>query len=149
MMHPALIGLPLLMLCTALPADAAEVFKCRQGERFVYQSLPCPPDAQTLKIVPPAAAPDPASVAQARAQAKADIAAAAALRQREAAEEARRRAQAAAAERRAIACLRRLEIIRMLEAPAPGEGQMARKKGQRLALQERKAYIRDCGPLPR
>lgn len=128
---------------------AAEVYKCRQGERIVYQAIPCPPAAQAIEIVPPPPEPDPASVAQARAQAKADIAAAASLRRREAREAAQRRAREAAAERQALACARRLEVIRMLEAPSPSETQTSKRQGRRLALQERKAYIRDCGPLPR
>lgn len=139
-----------ILLFAAVPSlDAAEVYKCNQGGRIVYQADPCPPEAKAQSRLPPAPEPDPAAAAQARAEAKADLAAAAALRRQEAQEEAQRRAQAAAAERQALACARRLEVIRMLEAPTPGETQTAKKQGQRLALQERKAYIRACGPLPR
>ena len=146
---PSCIPLAILLFAAVQAIDAAEVYKCRQGERTVYQTDPCPSEAQTQSRLPPAPEPDPASVAQARAQAETDIAAAAALRRREAREAAQRRAREAVAERQALACARRLEVIRMLEAPTPGETQTTRKQGQRLALQERKAYIRNCGPLPR
>lgn len=146
MSHPSCFPLAVWLLAAIPPIDAAEIYKCRHAERIVYQAEPCPPEAQTQSRLPPAPEPDPVSVAQARAEAKADLAAVAALRRREAQEEARRRAQAAAAERQALACARRLEVIRMLETTAPGE---IGKKGKRLALQERKAYIRECGPLPR
>lgn len=139
-----------ILLFAAVPSlDAAEVYKCRLSGHIVYQAAPCPLEAQAQSRLPPAPEPDPASVAQARAEAQADLAAAAALRRREAQEEAHRRAQAAAAERQALACARRLEVIRMLEASIPGETPTAKKQGQRLALEERKAYIRACGPLPR
>lgn len=149
MIHLTKIALPLLTLAAVSPAAAAEVYKCLQGGRILYQAEPCPPGSQAQARLPPAPEPDPASIAQARAEAKADLAAAAALRRREAQEEAQRRAHAAAAERQALACARRLEVIRMLEAPTTGETQTAKKQGHRLALQERKAYIRECGPLPR
>ncbi len=149
MSPPSHLLLAILLFATVPSLDAAEVYKCRQGERIVYQADPCPPEAQSQSRLPPAPEPDPAAFAQARAEAKADLAAAAALRRQEAQEEAQRRAHAAAAERQAIACARRLEVIRMLEAATPGETQTAKRQGQRLALQERKAYIRACGPLPR
>lgn len=142
------IVLVLTLICLALPAPAGEVRKCRQGERILYQSSPCPPDFETLPVAPPATAPDAASMAQARMQAKADIAAAKSLRQREDREEAQRRAREAEAEKLALTCARQLEVIRMLESPAHDEDS-TRKKGQRRATSERKAYIRQCGPLPR
>lgn len=135
------------MLAAGQPLPAATVYKCRQGERIVYQAAPCPPDAQSLAVIPPAAQPDIASSARARAEAEADIAAAAALRRREAQEQAQHRARAAAAERQALACARQLEVIRLMESA--GEAQTGKRQTRRLALQERKAYIRECGPLPR
>lgn len=149
MSQPSYIPLTILLFAAVPALDAAEVYKCRQGERTIYQADPCPPEAQAQTRLPPPPVPDPASVAQARAQAEKEIAAAAALRRREAHEAAQHRAREAATERQALACARRLEVIRMLEAPTPGETQTTRKQGQRLALQERKAYIRNCGPLPR
>jgi len=145
----SLIPTLFLLLPVAVLSAETVVYKCRQGERIVYQANPCPPVTQGQSRLSLDPGPDPASVTQARDQAEADIAAAAALRRREAREAAQRRAQEVAAERRALACTRRLEAARMLEAPAPGETQADRRMRQRLALQERKAYVRECGPLPR
>lgn len=148
-MRPYLnIALSLTLICLAWPALADAVRKCRLDDRIVYQSSPCPPGFETLPVAPPATAPDTASVAQAHARAKADIAAAERLRQREDREAAARRAREAETERLALACARQLEVIRMLESPSPDESS-ERKKGQRRATSERKAYIRQCGPLPR
>lgn len=149
-MHPSLNFVPLAVALASLawPALAGDVHKCRQGERILYQSSPCPPGYETLPVAPPATAPDMASVAQAQTRAKADVAAADSLRRREAREEAARRTREAEAEKHALACARQLEVIRMLEAPSPDDSS-ARKKGQQRAATERKAYIRQCGPLPR
>ncbi len=140
------LALALALSVPAGPAPAGEVHKCRLDDRILYQSSPCPPGFETLPVAPPATTFDPDSAAQARAQAKADLAAAERLRQIEAREASQQRAREAAAERKALACARRLEVIRMLESPdAPSE----RKKGPRRATSERKAYILQCGPLPK
>ncbi len=140
------LALALALSGLAGPAPAGEIHKCRLDDRILYQSSPCPPGFETLPVAPPATSPDPVSTAQARARAKADLAAAERLRQLEAREASQQRAREAEAERQALACARRLEVIRMLESPdAPSE----RKKGSRRATSERKAYILQCGPLPK
>jgi len=145
--HP-LIALALMLIYLAWPASADQVRKCRLDDRILYQSSPCPPGFETLPVAPPSTVPDATAAAQAHARAKSDLAAAERLRQREAREEAERRKSEAEAERQALACARQLEVIRMLESPSPDEA-AKRKKGQRRATGERKAYIRQCGPLPR
>jgi hypothetical protein len=142
------LALILALLGLVGPVSADAVYKCREGERILYQSAPCPPGYEALTVAPPATDPDPAAQAQARAQAKAELAAAERLRRREAREEAERRARAAESERLASTCARRLEVIRMLES-ADGDAPAERKKAQRRAINERKAYILQCGPLPR
>lgn len=142
------LTLAVALASLACPALAGDVHKCRQGERILYQSSPCPPDFETLPVAPPATAPDRASVTQAQTRAKADIAAAESLRQREAREASQQRAREAEAEKHALACARQLEVIRMLESPSADDSS-ARKKGQQRATTERKTYIRQCGPLPR
>jgi len=143
-----LIALALMLIYLAWPASAGEVRKCRLDDRILYQSSPCPPGFETLPVSPPSTAPDATAAAQAHARAKSDLAAAERLRQREAKEEAERRKSEAEAERQALACARQLEVIRMLESP-PRDEAAERKKGQRRATSERKAFIRQCGPLPR
>lgn len=149
-MHPSVnvLTLAVSLVSLACPSLAGDVHKCRQGERILYQSSPCPPGYERLPIDPPATAPDAAAVAQAQTRAKADIAAAERLRRREAREASERRAREAEAEKHALACARQLEVIRMLESPSPKDPS-ARRKGQQQATAERKAYIRQCGPLPR
>lgn len=142
------VTLAVALVSLAYPSLAGDVHKCRQGERILYQSSPCPPGYERLPLAPPATAPDRASVAQARTRAKADIAAAESLRQREAREASERRAREAEADKHALACARQLEVIRMLESP-PAEAASDRKNRQQRAISERKAYIRQCGPLPR
>jgi hypothetical protein len=148
-MRPALkTALALTLICLAWPASAEAVRKCRLDDRVLYQSAPCPPGFETLPVNPPATNPDRAAMAAARARARADLAAAEDLRRREAREESAQRAREAAAERQALACARQLEVIRMLESSA-ADASAERKKGPRRATSERKAYIRQCGPLPR
>ncbi len=141
------IALALLLLIPACFASAEAVRKCRLDDRILYQSAPCPPGFETLPVAPPATVPDPASAAEARARAQADLAAAERLRQREAREEAARRAREAEAEKQALACARQLEVIKMLES-SPPDAVDTRKKNKARATSERKAYIRQCGPLP-
>lgn len=142
------IVLTLNLICLAWPAWAGEVHKCRLGDRILYQSSPCPPGHEALPVAQSATKPDSAAMAQAQARAKADLAAAESLRQREARQEAEQRKRETEAERQALACARQLEVIRMLESPS-SDAPSARKKDQRRATTERKAYIRQCGPLPR
>lgn len=138
------IILALMLIGLTWPGMANTLRKCRLGDRVVYQSSPCPPGSETLPVAPPATAPGSYDIARAKAQAKADIAAAERLRQRDAREEAARRARETEAEKLALACARQLEVIRMLESASAD----APKKDRRRALNERKAYIRKCGPLP-
>ncbi|MCS6785989.1 MAG: hypothetical protein NZ524_02990 [Thiobacillaceae bacterium] len=142
-MRACLVLVGAALWSAGIGVQAEGLYKCREGGRIVYQSLPCPPGAQALPVRPPATAPEAEDTARAQKQARAEIAAAEALRRREREAEAERVRQARAAAEEEARCARRLEVIRMLEREA-----VKGKRKERRALQERKEYILHCGPLP-
>jgi hypothetical protein len=135
------IGLALLALANA-PAGA-EIHKCRQGARLIYQEAPCPADSQALP--PPPIAPQPSAYAaeEARIRARDDIAAAAALKQRERKEAETRDKQAEAeARKQASDCDRMRDRIERAAAKVkPG------KQPKTALKKDRRAYQETCGAL--
>ncbi len=139
--RPGLITLGFLALASA--AASADIHKCNQGGRLIYQQAPCPPGSQALP--PPTLPPRPSAYAEeeARQRASHDIAAAEALRQRErkAAEESARQA-AAAARKQARECDRLRDRIERADARAkPG------KRGKTTLTKERRVYREECSTL--
>ena len=139
-MTPAISRLALFCIAGLLasPAAQAAVYKCRQGERVIYQELPCPATTQAMPT--PEALPEPSAfeVERARQRAKTDIAAADALRQRDAKlAKAQARTQAAAG-RHEAGCDRLLEKIEKAEEKSA--------KNATLNGNKRK-YRKECGPL--
>ena len=130
----------LVALSLASSAAHAEIHKCRQGDRVIYQENPCPGGSQSLAA--PAVQPPPSAFAveEARVRAKNDLDAAEALRKREekaAKAEERSRAQAGKQE---ADCARLLDKIEKAEAKA--------KPGKSNALKsDQRKYQKTCGPL--
>lgn len=133
----------LLVLASAAPR--AEIHKCRQGERLIYQEAPCP--AGSLALPPPLPVPRPSAYAveEARQRASDDIAAAEALRLREL-KDAEARQRLAAAEAREAARQRERAC-----AAARDRGERAQskekteKRGQVSRKKDRRDEPPDCG----
>ena len=134
---PALLALILV----SATADA-EIHKCRQGERMVYQELPCP--AGSLSLAPPEVPPPPSAyeVEAARVRARNDIAEAEALRKREAIAAKAQGKRRAEASKQVTDCDRLLDRITQAEA----KGKPVRGRKSTLKSDQRK-YRRICGPL--
>lgn len=136
-----IIALALLALASA--PVGAEIHKCRQGARLIYQEAPCPADSLTLP--PPPIPPQPSAYAaeEARIRARDDIAAAAALKQRERKEAETREIRAdAEARKRASDCGRLRDRIERAEARIkPGKDRKTSLKMDRRTFQEA------CGSL--
>lgn len=123
------------LLLASTPAYA-EIHKCRQGERVIYQSDPCP--AGNLSLTPPVAPARPSAFAveEARARAKNDIASAEALEKREA------KAAQALEKQRAEARRQETDCARLLVKINHAEASNSRKKT--LKIDQRK-YRKECG----
>lgn len=135
------IALALLTLANA-PAGA-EIHKCRQGTRLIYQEAPCPADSLSLPQPPIAPPPSAYAAEEARIRARDDIAAAEALKQRERkeAEERDRRADAEARKRERD-CDRLRDRIERAEANTkPG------KRPKTSLENDRRAFEEVCGAL--
>lgn len=130
-------------LALASTPVGAEIHKCRQGARLIYQEAPCPADS--LSLPPPPIAPQPSAYAaeEARIRARDDIAAAAALKQRERKEAETRDRQAEAEARQwANDCDRLRDRIERAQAKTkPGKHPKTSLKKDRRAFQE------TCGAL--
>lgn len=129
------------LLLASAPAHA-EIHKCLQGERVIYQSLPCPVGSWSLP--PPEAPPAPSAYAveEARGRAKNDIAAARALRKREEEAAATREKARAAADKQESDCTRLLDKINQAEARAePG------KQRKKPLKSDQRKYRKECGAL--
>ena len=130
----------LLALSLACTTAHAEIHKCRQGERVIYQENPCPSGSQSLAA--PAVQPQPSAFAveEARVRAKNDLDAAEALRKREEKAAKAEEKSRAETEKREADCARLLDRIERAEAKAkPG-------KSNPLKSDQRK-YQKACGPL--
>lgn len=135
----------LLTLCLAGMPAHAEIHKCRQGERVIYQSQPCPAGSVSLKS--PELPPQPSAFAaeEARARARHDITAAEALRARE-------RKEAEARDRQAAAEAKKLEeeCERLRGALEREETRTKVKPGKQPKTSEkqsRREYLERCEPL--
>jgi hypothetical protein len=129
------------LLLASVPVHA-EIHKCRQGERVVYQETPCPVGSQSL--TPPAAPPTPSAFAveEARARAKNDIAAADALRKRE------EKAAKALEKKRAEVRKQETDCARLLDRIETAEAKTKLSRHQKSTLKsDQSKYRRACGPL--
>ena len=130
----------LLALSLASTAAQAEIHKCRQGDRVIYQENPCP--SGSLPLAAPAVQPQPSAfeVEEARIRAKNDLDAAEALRKREEkTTKAQERSRAQAGKQEAD-CARLLDKIEQAEAKA--------KPGKKTTLKsDQRKYQKACGPL--
>ncbi len=132
----------LIALLLASTPVHAEIHKCRQGERVIYQSSPCP--VGSLSLTPPEAPPSPSAYAveEARKRAKNDIAEAEALwKQEEKAAATREKARAAASKQEAD-CARLLEKIEAAQAKAESN-----KNRKRTLKSDQRKYRKECGAL--
>ncbi len=131
------------LACLALncPPLYADIHKCNQGGRLIYQAAPCPAGSRTLP--PPELPPRPSAYAEeeARQRASRDIAAAEAIRQRERKEAGTKAREAIAlARKQARACDRLRDRIDRAEADAkPGRRETATLR------KDRRAYREACG----
>jgi len=132
----------LLALTLASTPAHAEIHKCRQGDRVVYQELPCPTGSQPL--APPEAPPSPSAydVEQARARAKNDIAEAEALRKRD------EKTDKALERSRATIRKQETDCARLLEKIENAETKVNLRKSQKSTLNsDKRKYRKVCGPL--
>jgi hypothetical protein len=132
----------LLALSLASTAAHAEIHKCRQGERVIYQETPCP--TGSLSLTPPEALPRPSAfdVEEARVRAKNDLGAAEALRKRE------EKAAKAQAKNRADARTRESDCARLLDKIEKAEAKAELGKSKKTTLKsDQRKYQKVCGPL--
>ncbi|MDP2833401.1 MAG: hypothetical protein Q8Q28_08965 [Pseudomonadota bacterium] len=136
------IAATLLALALASGSAHAEIHKCSQGERIVYQSSPCPPGSQSLTL--PEALPPPSAytVEEARSRAKNDIAEAEALRKRDEKSAATREKARAAASKQETDCTRLLDKINQAEAKAEPS-----KQQKKTLKSDQRKYRKECGAL--
>lgn len=137
--HVSLVALALLLASAPIHA---EIFKCRQGERVVYQEIPCPAGSQSL--APPETPPPPSAFAveQARTRARNDIAEAAAIRKHE---EQTARAQE---KRRAEVRKQETDCARLLGKIEKAEAKTSPSKNQKNTLKsDQRNYRKECAPL--
>jgi hypothetical protein len=131
-----------LALTLASSAAHAEIHKCRQGDRVIYQEHPCP--SGSLSLPPPEALPPPSAFAveEARARAKNDLAAAETLRKRE------EKAARAREKSRSEARIRETDCTRLLDKIEKTEAKAAVSKRQKNILKsDQRKYRKECGPL--
>ncbi len=124
------------------PPGQAEVFKCRQGDRVIYQEMPCPAGSKAEATLAEQPRPSAYDAAQARERAKGEIKEAAALRKRD--------EKAAEAQQRRLATTRKLDIdcTRLLDKITKAEDKATLNKNQKNALKiEQRKYRKECGPL--
>ncbi len=132
----------LFVLILVSATARAEVHKCRQGERVIYQSQPCP--AGSLALDPPETLPEPGAyeVNEARTRARNDISAAEALRHREEKTAKTREKAHASALRQETDCTRLLGKIGKAEA-----GTESGKSRKKTLKSDQRKYRKECGPL--
>lgn len=132
----------LLALALASAAAHAEIHKCRQGERVIYQEQPCPGGSQPL--APPEAPPTPSafSVEEARVRARKDLAEAEALRKREEKAAKAQEKRRAEVQKQETVCDRLLDRIEKAETME----NLSRSKKNTLKSDQHK-YRKTCGPL--
>ena len=132
----------LLILALASAPAGAEIYKCRQGERVVYQETPCPTGSLPLTPPEPAPAPNAFAVEQARLRAKNDIAQAKAIRQRE--EQSFRDQE----KRRAEAHKQTSDCAHLLGRIEKAEARTTLSKNQKSTLKsDQRKYRKECAPL--
>ncbi|MDP2432840.1 MAG: hypothetical protein Q8O33_12515 [Pseudomonadota bacterium] len=129
------------LLLASAPVHA-EIHKCRQGERVIYQSSPCP--VGSVSLTPPEAPPSPSAYAveEARSRAKDDIAEAEALRKREEKSAATREKARATSRKLASDCARLLDKINQAEAKTE-----ASKQQKKTLKSDQGKYRKECGGL--
>ena len=126
----------------AIAPAHAEIHKCHQGERVIYQEAPCPEASQSLTPPSPPAPLNAHEVEAARTRAGRDIAAAEALRKREDI------AARALEKKRAAARKQELECERLLDKIEAAREREKPSRNQKVTLaSERRKYRRECGPL--
>ncbi|MBU1665966.1 MAG: DUF4124 domain-containing protein [Gammaproteobacteria bacterium] len=129
------------LLLASAPAHA-EIYKCRQGERVIYQSPPCPAGSQPLVLPEALPAPSAYAVEEARSRAKNDIAEADAIWKREdEAAKARKKARAAASKQETN-CARLLDKINQAEAKVEPS-----KQQKKTLKSDQRNYRKECGAL--
>lgn len=134
----------LFTLCLAGMPAHAEIHKCRQGGRVIYQSLPCPAGSVSLKSLEIPPQPSAFATEEARVRARNDITAAEALRARE-------RKDAEARDRQAAAETKSLvkECGRLRRAIEREEARTKAKPGKQPKASEKKTrreYLERCEP---
>ncbi|MBI5331767.1 MAG: hypothetical protein HZB71_14290 [Betaproteobacteria bacterium] len=139
-----------LLVCTSAQA---EMFKCRVGDRTLYQSSPCPAGSVATPMAAPAPEPDVWSVNEAQRRARAEQDQLKALDQKTAAQDKVER-QAAAEQaqetrKRAKECDALRKDIQQAEDKA---AKAARKKGTRVVEgkqlgKDKEKYASECGAL--
>lgn len=141
-----------LTLLVCAPAQA-EMFKCRVGERTLYQSAPCPAGSVAAPMSAPAPEPDAWSVNEAQRRARAEQDQLKALDQKTAVQDkVERQAAAELAQetrKRAKECDALREDIQQTEDKA---AKAARKKGTRVTegkqlVKDKAKYETECGAL--
>jgi hypothetical protein len=132
----------LFVLAMASAPTQAEIFKCRQGERVIYQSSPCPADSQSGAIIEVPPQPSAYEVEQARQRAKGDINEATALRKRD------EKADQVLDRKRAAAHKQEVDCARLLDKIEKAEAKPKLSKAQKGDLKsEQRNYRKECGPL--
>lgn len=132
----------LFSLALASAPTQAKIYKCRQGERVIYQEVPCPAGSQPVAALDEAPQPSAYEAAQARARAKGEIGEAAAIRKRD------EKAAAALEKKRVAARKQETDCTRLLDRVTKAEDKEALTKAQKSALKsEQRKYRKDCGPL--
>ena len=137
-----LVRIMTTVLALASAPAHAEIHKCHQGERVIYQEAPCP--EASVSLAPPLPPPplNAHEVKAAHTRAGRDIAAAEALRRREEIAARVLEKKRAAAQKQELGCARLLDRI---EATRERE---KLNKTQKITLgSERRKYRRECGPL--
>jgi hypothetical protein len=127
-----------LFLALASGPAHADIHKCLEGDRVIYQSQPCPANSAKLPMREMAPVPSAYEVEEARLRAKGDIAAADSLRKQEEKRTLAREKTRATARKMDTDCTRLLDKIQKAEAG----------KGKKKALKDEiRKYRKDCGEL--
>ncbi len=141
-----------LLIVMALPAWG-QMYKCRAGERILYQATPCPTGSTPLSVVTASPEPDVWSVDEARRRARGEQDQLKELEKKTVEREgvARKQADVDAREaaKRAKECADQLDDIQAAEDKAL---KAARKKGQhpvegKQLAKDKAKYLNECGPL--
>jgi len=130
----------LLALALASSSAHAEIHKCRQGERIVYQSQPCPTGSQSLTLSEALPPPSAYTVEEARTRAKNDIAKAEALWKRE--------EKSAKPQDKSRAAVHETDCAQLMDKITQAETKAKPNKSQKNALKsDQRKYRKECGAL--